>query len=171
MSEYSAGILLYRLKNQTLEVFLVHPGGPFWSKKDNGAWSIPKGLFEQGEEAQNAAIREFEEETGFKLTNDVMTDLGELKQPSGKIVHAWAVEQDVDEKSIVSNLFTMEWPKGTGVIKEFPEIDRGGWFNIEQAGQKLLKGQVPFLERLISSIDYHLDVSDQGDAPSQLSLL
>jgi predicted NUDIX family NTP pyrophosphohydrolase len=117
MSVHSAGIILFRFKNEKLEVMLVHPGGPFWAKKDDGAWSIPKGLFEENENPLDAAKREFKEETGYEVGGEFI-ELGELKQPSRKIVHAWALEKDIDETKIVSNTFTLEWPKNSGNIKE-----------------------------------------------------
>lgn len=143
----SAGILLYRIINSDLEVFLVHPGGPYWEKKDDGAWSVPKGEFEEGEDSLEAARREFREETGSDIKGDFM-ELKPLKQPSGKVVYVWAVEGNIDEVSIESNLFTMEWPPKSGKKQEFPEVDRGGWFTIPEARKKLLKGQVGFLDEL-----------------------
>ncbi|KQC06862.1 MAG: NUDIX hydrolase [Smithella sp. SDB] len=143
----SAGILLYRIVEGELEVFLVHPGGPYWEKKDEGSWSVPKGLFEEGEDSLEAARREFWEETGSNVKGDFM-ELKPLKQPSGKIVYVWAVEGNIDAASIESNLFTMEWPPNSGKEQEFPEVDRGGWFTIPQAREKLLKGQVGFLDEL-----------------------
>lgn len=143
----SAGILLYRLSDDGLEIFLVHPGGPFWAKKDEGAWSVPKGLFEEGENPLDAAKREFREETGFDLTGRFM-ELTPLKQPSGKIVYVWAVEGDIDAASIKSNMFSMEWPPKSGKEQEFPEVDKGGWFPMAQAREKLLPGQRGFLDQL-----------------------
>ena len=143
----SAGILLYRLSGDGLEVFLVHPGGPFWAKKDEGAWSVPKGLFEDDENPLEAAKREFREETGFDISGDFMA-LTPLKQPSGKVVHVWTVEGDIDAASIKSNMFSMEWPPRSGNQQEFPEVDRGGWFTIAQAQVKLLPGQRGFLDEL-----------------------
>lgn len=138
---------MYRLSDDGLEVFLVHPGGPFWAKKDDGAWSVPKGLFEDNENPLEAAKREFREETGFDISGDFMA-LTPLKQPSGKVVHAWTVEGNIDAASIKSNMFSMEWPPRSGNQQEFPEVDRGGWFKIPQAREKLLKGQVGFLDEL-----------------------
>ena len=143
----SAGILLYRLSGDGLEVFLVHPGGPFWAKKDEGAWSVPKGLFEDDENPLEAAKREFREETGFDISGDFMA-LMSLKQPSGKVVHVWTVEGNIDAASIKSNMFSMEWPPRSGNQQEFPEVDRGGWFTIAQAQVKLLPGQRGFLDEL-----------------------
>ena len=136
----SAGLLLYRKTSGTLEVFLVHPGGPFWAKKDDGAWSIPKGEFVAGEDALAAARREFTEETGFSVDGDFMP-LDPIKQPSGKIVHAWAICGDCDPTLLKSNTFTL---KG----RQFPEVDRAGWFPLDVAQQKILAGQRGFLEQL-----------------------
>lgn len=143
----SAGLILYRHRNGKLEVFLVHPGGPFWKKKDSGAWSIPKGGIAPGEDPQSAALREFEEETGMKIEGDLVP-LKPVRQTGGKVVHAWATEGACDPASIRSNTFSIEWPPRSGKQREFPEIDRAGWFEIETARQKILKGQRPFLDRL-----------------------
>ena len=148
MSFHSAGILLYRFVDQQLQVMLVHPGGPYWVSKDLGAWSIPKGLIEEDEPALEAAKREFKEETGFEVNGDFI-ELGTLKQPSKKIVHAWALEQDLDTTKIVSNTFELEWPKHSGKLEEYPEVDKGEWFDIEQAKTKISKGQVGFIDLLI----------------------
>lgn len=142
----SAGILLYRFRSGIPEVFLVHPGGPFWAKKDAGAWSIPKGEFEAGD-ALEAAKREFLEETGSPI-DGAFVALKPLKQRSGKVVHAWAVEGDIDASCVTSNTFSMEWPPRSGKQQEFPEVDRGGWFAIPQAREKLLTGQCGFLDEL-----------------------
>lgn len=143
----SAGILVYRIADTNLEVFLVHPGGPYWAKKDEGAWSVPKGLFEEKENVLEAARREFREETGFNITGTFIT-LTPLKQPSGKVVYVWAVEGNLDATSIKSNTFSMEWPPRSGKTQEFPEVDKGGWFTIAQAREKLLPGQRGFLDEL-----------------------
>lgn len=147
MLKKSAGILLYRILEGKPEVFLVHPGGPFWVNKDKGAWSIPKGLFEEGEDPLEAAKREFQEETGFVISGDFM-ELTPLKQPSGKTVYAWAVEGTIDAASVKSNIFSMEWPPQSGKEQKFPEVDRGGWFDLAQAREKLLPGQQGFLIEL-----------------------
>lgn len=147
MSEHSAGILLFRYRGNDLEVFLVHQGGPFWINRDEAAWSIPKGLYEENEEPLETARREFREETGFEAEGDFI-ELGQLKQSSYKIVHAWALEMDVDASKLKSNRFSLEWPRGSGVIKEFPEVDRGEWFGLSQAKRKIVKGQVEFIDRL-----------------------
>lgn len=143
----SAGILLYRMAENGLEVFLVHPGGPYWAKKDEKAWSVPKGEFETGEDSLDAAKREFKEETGFDITGNFM-ELTPLRQPSGKVVYVWAVEGNIDATSIKSNMFSMEWPPRSGKEQDFPEVDKGGWFTIAQAQEKLLPGQRGFLEQL-----------------------
>ena len=143
----TAGILLYRMRDAGLEVFLVHPGGPFWMKKDDGAWSIPKGEMEEGEDPLNAAKREFHEETGCSVEGNFIP-LMPLKQRGGKLVVAWAVEGDCDAESIKSNLFSMEWPPRSGKRAEFPEVDRAAWFALELAKEKILKSQVGFLEEL-----------------------
>jgi predicted NUDIX family NTP pyrophosphohydrolase len=151
----SAGLLMYRLHDSTLEVFLVHPGGPYWAKKDLGSWSIPKGEFEEGEDRLNAAKREFQEETGF-LPEGSFAALTPVKQPGGKTVYAWAVRGDCDAKTIVSNRFSIEWPPRSGKRQEFPEVDRAGWFTMEVAKEKILKGQVSLLEELSQIIDKDL---------------
>lgn len=147
MPLHTAGILLYRRRGGVLEVLLVHPGGPFWARKDLGAWSIPKGLCDPGEDPLAAARREFEEETGCAVDGECIP-LGELRQPSGKIVHAWAVEGDLDAGRIRSNTFAMEWPRGSGAMREFPEVDRAEWFDLDAARARIIKGQAPFLDRL-----------------------
>jgi predicted NUDIX family NTP pyrophosphohydrolase len=146
MPKRSAGLLLFRNPNQ-LEIFLVHPGGPFWARKDDGAWSLPKGEYSADEDALTAARREFQEETGISAGGDFLP-LGELRQPGGKIVTAWALEKDVDIALVKSNMFSLEWPPKSGNTREFPEIDRAAWFPVSQARRKLLKGQVAFLDRL-----------------------
>src|SRR6267154_6898636 len=148
MPKTSAGLLLYRLRDGALEVFLVHPGGPFWAKKDDGSWSIPKGEFEDGEEPLAAAKREFEEEMGVPATGEFMP-LKPLKQPSGKLVFAWAVRSDFDPSRLKSNMFSMEWPPKSGRQQQFPEVDKAAWFDVETARQKILKGQAPFLDQLL----------------------
>ena len=152
MSLHSGGILLFRFRDGKLEVLLVHPGGPFWIKKDEGAWSMPKGLFEEDESPLDAAKREFKEETGFEAVG-AFIELGEQKQPSRKIVHAWALEMELDETEVVSNRFSLEWPKRSGVIREYPEIDRASWFDIDLARKKIQKGQLGFIDRLIEILD------------------
>jgi predicted NUDIX family NTP pyrophosphohydrolase len=149
MPKLSAGLLLYRRTNRDVEVLLVHPGGPFWAKKDDGAWSIPKGEYEIGEDPFEVAIREFEEELGVAPPPiDHALPLGDLRQPSGKRVTAWALEGDVDVAEVHSNTFPMEWPPRSGRVQAVPEVDRAGWFDLDTARRKLLKGQVGFLDRL-----------------------
>ncbi len=138
---------MYRIKNKIIEVFLVHPGGPFWVKKDIGAWSIPKGLIDPGEDPLKAAQREFEEETNVKVSGN-FTPLTPVKQKSGKIVQAWAVEGDCDPSAVKSNTFSIEWPPHSGKEQEFPEVDRAAWFGIEEAKKKIIQGQVRLLEEL-----------------------
>jgi predicted NUDIX family NTP pyrophosphohydrolase len=152
MVKHSAGILMYRSREGSLEVLLVHPGGPFWAKKDEGAWSIPKGEFNiDTEDPLEAARREFAEETGFTPEGDFIS-LGTLAQSGMKIVRAWAVEGDCDAAHIKSNTFSMEWPPRSGKQREFPEVDRGDWFDIETAKTKILKGQTPFIDRLLEQL-------------------
>jgi predicted NUDIX family NTP pyrophosphohydrolase len=143
----SAGILLYRLRAGTPEVFLVHPGGPFWAKKDAGAWSLPKGEFGEGEDPLEHAKREFLEETGSPVGGRFLA-LSPVKLKGGKTIFAWAVEGDFDADAIRSNPFSMEWPPGSGRQQEFPEIDRGGWFDLSAARRKLQEGQLALLDEL-----------------------
>jgi len=144
---HSAGLLLYRFRNGALQVLLAHPGGPFWSGRDEGAWSIPKGVFDDSEQPLEAARREFREETGFDVDGRFL-DLGSLKQPSGKIVHAWTLKRDIDASRMRSNTFTLEWPRGSGRVQEFPEVDRLRWFDLPEATTCIHKGQRGFLDRL-----------------------
>lgn len=143
----SAGILLYRKRDDEIEVFLVHPGGPFWAKKDDGAWSIPKGEYVEGEDPLAVAKREFHEETGSQVSGDYLP-LIPLNQPSGKVISAWAVKGEVDPASLRSNTFCMEWPPKSGKLQEFPEVDRGMWCDLPTARKKLLPGQRAFLDQL-----------------------
>jgi predicted NUDIX family NTP pyrophosphohydrolase len=147
MPKLGAGVLLYRYRNGRLEVFLVHPGGPFWAKKDLAAWSIPKGEYDAGEKPEDAAKREFQEETGFAIPG-VMRELGVVKQAGGKIVSAWCCEGDCDPADLISNTFVMEWPPHSGRKSEFPEVDRGAWFSLAAAREQILKSQAPLLEKL-----------------------
>jgi predicted NUDIX family NTP pyrophosphohydrolase len=150
---FSAGLLLCRVNGDSLvEILLVHPGGPFWAKKDDGVWSIPKGEYDAGEEALDAAEREFEEELGQPAPAGPRIDLGEIDQSSAKRVHAWAIEADFDAEHITSNTFEMEWPPKSGTRVEFPEVDRAAWFTVAEAKTKLLPGQVGFLERLNAAL-------------------
>jgi predicted NUDIX family NTP pyrophosphohydrolase len=143
----SAGLLLFRDASGRLEVLLVHPGGPFWAKKDAGAWSIPKGEIGDGEDALTAARREFEEETGVRPVGEALA-LEPRRQPGGKLVYAWAMRGDLDPAAVRSATFSLEWPPRSGRRQEFPEIDRAAWFTLEEARTKILKGQVPFLDDL-----------------------
>ena len=143
----SAGILLYRLSANGPEVFLVHPGGPFWAKRDLGSWSVPKGEVEGDEDLLEAAKREFHEETGARIEGEFI-ELAALRQPSGKVVRVWAVEGEIDASSITSNTFSIEWPPRSGETREFPEIDRAEWFTLAEARDKLLVGQRPLLDQL-----------------------
>jgi predicted NUDIX family NTP pyrophosphohydrolase len=151
MTKRSAGIVMFRWRQRTLEFLLVHPGGPFWAKKDVGAWSIPKGLFESGEDALSAAKREFEEETGFRPDGPFL-ELGSFRQPGGKTIWAWAVEGEYDLATFRSNTFSMEWPPKSGRIQQFPEVDRAEWFGAPEAVQKISKGQVAIIEALLSKL-------------------
>jgi predicted NUDIX family NTP pyrophosphohydrolase len=148
----SAGLLLYRSSGQGLEVFLVHPGGPFWAKKDPGAWTIPKGELETGESAREAALREFEEEIGFRPEGELL-ELSPVRQRGGKTVQAWALRGDCDPEQIQSNPFTLEWPPRSGRMREFPEVDRADWFTIEGAREKINPGQIPLLEELAAILN------------------
>ncbi len=148
MGKLSAGILLYRKAHGALEVFLVHPGGPFWMKKDLGAWSIPKGEYEKGDDAFEAALREFEEETGTACPKGEVRSLDTVKLSSGKVISAWAMEGDCNAEAIHSNTFSMEWPPKSGKTQEFPEVDRAEWFGLAAARAKIHPMQGAFLERL-----------------------
>lgn len=143
----SAGLLLYRFEQASLQVFLVHPGGPFFAHKDEGAWSIPKGEYQEGDDPLATAKREFHEETGSDVTGSFHT-LSPLTQPNGKVVSAWAVESDIDEATVKSNTFSLEWPPRSGKRQECPEVDRGAWFDVPTARTKLQPGQRGFLDQL-----------------------
>lgn len=143
----SAGVLLFRRRGAELEVLLVHPGGPFWKNKDAGAWSIPKGEYTQEEDAFAAARREFTEETGLQVDGEFVA-LGEVRQPGGKYVSAWALEHDLDPSLVRSNTFSIHWPPKAGTMREFPEVDKADWFSLAAAREKMLKGQLEFLTRL-----------------------
>jgi predicted NUDIX family NTP pyrophosphohydrolase len=147
--ETSAGLLLFRRREGELEILLVHPGGPFWANKDEGAWSIPKGLYEPSEDPLMAARREFEEETGAAVDGKFVA-LGEFKLPSGKRLSVWAAEGDFDPDKLISNEFEMEWPPRSGKRGRFPEVDRAGWFSLETARIKLTKGQVQVVDAFVS---------------------
>jgi predicted NUDIX family NTP pyrophosphohydrolase len=148
----SAGILLWRSRKGRLEVLLAHQGGPFWVKKDIGHWTIPKGEVEPGEEFVAVARREFAEETGHEPPNDLLTDLGQITQKSGKLVLGWAVQGDLDPSTAVSNTYEMEWPPHSGLVQTFPEIDRVEWFDLDEARRRLKAAQVPFLDRLQAAL-------------------
>ena len=145
MAKRSAGLLMFRRKANEVEVFLVHPGGPLWARKDEGTWTIPKGEPSEGEEPLAAAEREFREETGFEARGEFL-DLGTVKQTGGKLVSAWAFEGDCDPAKLTSNLCTIEWPPRSGRMIEIPEVDRGAWFSLEAARTAILKSQQPFLD-------------------------
>ena len=153
MPKLSAGVLLYRICDGVVETLIAHPGGPFWARKDDGAWSIPKGEYTDGEDPWAAAQREFSEELGLPVPAGPRVDLGTLKQPSGKVVTAFAVRGDLDVTDARSNTFELEWPKGSGTVREFPEVDRVGWFSVAQARSKLLKGQQAYLDLLMAHPD------------------
>lgn len=150
MPKLSAGLLLYRVCDGGVEVLIGHPGGPFWARKDDGAWSIPKGEYTDGEDPWAAAQREFEEEVGWAPPAGPRVDLGAVKQPSGKVLTVFAVRGDLDITDAHSNTFELEWPRGSGRIRAFPEVDRVGWFSIAQARAKLLKGHRDFLDQLMA---------------------
>jgi predicted NUDIX family NTP pyrophosphohydrolase len=153
MPAISAGLLLYRRRDSGVEVLLVHPGGPYWAGKDEGAWSVPKGLVDAGEEELATAHREFKEETGFDARGaGSERDLGTFQLPGGKRLHVWAIEGDCDPAELQSNLFEMEWPPRSGRRARFPEVDRGGWFDREPALLKIAKGQRPVLEKFYSAL-------------------
>ena len=151
MAKISAGVLLYRRRPVGVEVMLVHPGGPFWAKKDAGAWSIPKGLVNEGEHLLAAAKREFLEETGTAIEGECL-DLGQHKQPGGKIIIAFAQERDFDPSSLESNVFSLEWPPHSGRTAEFPEVDRAAWYSLAEAMEKATKGQRPIIAALAEKL-------------------
>jgi len=151
MPKRSAGLLMYRRSRGSLEVLLVHPGGPFWMKKDLGAWSIPKGEYEAGEEPLAAGTREFEEETGL-VAKGPYTPLRSITQQVGKVVQAWAFEGDCDAESLKSTTFSLEWPPRSGRRQEFPEVDRGGWFSLEEARRRILPAQAALLDELAAKM-------------------
>jgi predicted NUDIX family NTP pyrophosphohydrolase len=162
-SQRSGGVLLFRSGAEgDLEVLLVHPGGPFWAKKDDGVWSIPKGELDGDEDALAAARREFAEETGFTPDGQFI-DLGAIKQPGGKVVCVWAVDSDFDPRALVSNSFEMEWPKNSGQMRSFPEVDRAAWLDIATARRKILKGQAGFIDRLINVLGARRSAQQMDD--------
>jgi len=147
MAKESAGLLMYRRREGRLQVFLVHPGGPFWKRKDAGAWTIPKGEYLPGEDAMAAAKREFQEETGLTAFGELV-ELPSITQRSGKVVHAWAFAGDADPDSIRSNTFELEWPPGSGRWQSFPEVDRAAWFDLEDARERIVPAQAPLIDAL-----------------------
>jgi predicted NUDIX family NTP pyrophosphohydrolase len=153
-NKHSAGILLYRRTGAEPEFLLVHPGGPFWARKDEGAWSIPKGQIEDEEQPRACAIRELEEELGAApaLDPEQLIELGSIRQRAGKVVEAWAAEAEFDPAALDSNTFSMEWPPRSGKQQEFPEVDRAGWFDLEAARVKIIPAQAEFLDRLLERI-------------------
>jgi len=151
MPAESAGVLLWRRRGNAVEIFLIHPGGPFWKNKDAGAWSIPKGLVDPKEDHLAAAKREFAEETGFTIAGDYVL-LGRFRQSRAKMLTVYAVEGDCDPDQLVSNTFEMEWPPKSGRRQDFPEVDRGAWFEVGEAAEKILKGQLPLLEKLAAEL-------------------
>lgn len=153
MAKKTAGLLLFRDTSGSVEVLLVHPGGPFWARKDDGAWSIPKGELGEDEDPLAAAKREFEEETGSSAPGGEIIPLEPLRQPSGKILHAWAIHGDFDPGKLKSNTFSMEWPPKSGRQQDFPEVDRAAWFSIDDAARKILTGQAPLLRQLLEKIE------------------
>jgi predicted NUDIX family NTP pyrophosphohydrolase len=164
MPKLSAGLLLYRSVAGRVEVLLVHPGGPYWAKRDDGAWSLPKGEYEAEEDPFEVAVREFREELGVDPPGHRRAvSLGELRQPGGKRVSAWALEGELDVTAVRSNTFTMEWPPRSGRAREFPEVDRAGWFGLEAARRKLVPGQVGFIDRLTALLG---EAFPSGRAPS-----
>lgn len=171
MKEIAAGLLVYRFKNDELEVFIVHNGGPYFAKKDNGVWNLPKGRLEEGEDALEAAKREFTEETSFELPSGELIGLGEITYPRGdKKVLAWAVEGDFDESKLQSNTTQIQWPPRSGKKLEIPEIDRGGWFTLPQASKKIYSPLIPFLERLANELHVPFGPEAIPDPPTQSSL-
>jgi predicted NUDIX family NTP pyrophosphohydrolase len=171
MKKFSAGILVYRIKDRQPEVLLVHPGGPFWAKKDLGAWSIPKGEYYEDEEPLAAAKREFEEEIGQAAPEGEFVELGEFKRKDGKTIAAWAVEADMDVSKVQSNTFEMEWPPRSGQKQEFPEIDKAAWFPLNEAAPKMHSGQPLFLEQLANILHVPFGTEETPKEPSQQQLL
>ncbi|MEA1886334.1 MAG: NUDIX domain-containing protein [Bacteroidota bacterium] len=156
MAKKSAGILLYRFTKGIFEVLIVHPGGPYWAKKDKGAWSIPKGEFDDKEDPLEAAIREFNEELGLEIKGDFIS-LTPVKQPGGKTVFAYAVEKDFDNSGFTSNTFSLEWPPNSGKIQEFPEVDKAGWYDYETSKRKINKAQAVIIEELAEKLNLKKD--------------
>lgn len=162
----AAGLLLYRRHGELLEVFLVHPGGPFWTKKDAGAWSLPKGEIGEDEEPLRAAKREFTEETGFPIEGE-FRPLEPIKQPGGKVVQAWAIEAECDPAQVHSNVFTMEWPPKSGRTQQFPEVDRAAWFAVAEARKRIIAAQIDFLDQLVSVLGSAKDSESRCEISSK----
>lgn len=163
MKKLSAGLLLYRKRDGKVEVLIAHMGSPWWAKKDAGAWSIPKGEYQEGDDPIANAKREFKEELGLEVPPGELQELGEVKQNNNKIVKAWALEADLDTRRTVSNTVTIEWPPRSGKMQEFPEIDRTAWFSLEQAAPKLISAQAEFLQRLAEK----LNISTEDSKPPE----
>jgi predicted NUDIX family NTP pyrophosphohydrolase len=161
----SAGLLLYRSTRDGPEVLLAHPGGPFWARKDEGVWSLPKGEYDEESDALEAARREFGEETGLRIPAGEPFPLGEVTQRGGKRVSAWALEGDLDLTGAASNTFEMEWPRGSGRVAEFPEVDRVEWLPLDRAYAKILPAQAPFLDRLLQALDHLGSAENSGGSP------
>lgn len=159
------------MKNGQIEVLIAHPGGPFFVKKDDGVWSIPKGLYEGNEDALAAAKREFEEEIGFPAPAGEYIELGEIKRKDGKYIRAWAVEGDIDVSKVKSNTFDIEWPPQSGKIQEFPEVDRAAWVDINNATAKMHTGQGIFIKRLADKLGYKFEADETKNESNQQSLL
>ena len=163
MGATSAGLLLYRMSPEgAVEVLIAHPGGPFWARRDDAAWSVPKGEYLVGEDPLDAAYREFEEEVGLRAPEGNAVFLGERRQSGGKRVSVWALEGDLDVTDSSSNTFEIEWPRGSGKMQEFPEVDRVEWVPIDLARRKLLKGQAPFVDALLGALAPASGRSDRG---------
>jgi len=156
MKKQSAGILAYRFRNEHCEVFLIHPGGPYWKNRDRDAWSIPKGEFDEGERPFDAALREFQEETGHEVDGDFW-ELEPVIQKGGKTVYAWAVEADLDAGNITSNTFKMEWPPKSGQYKDFPEADKAEWIPVDEAQERMFKGQEPLIDQLAETLELDME--------------
>jgi predicted NUDIX family NTP pyrophosphohydrolase len=164
MPKFSAGVLLYRVTDGVVEVLIGHPGGPFWARKDDGAWSIPKGEYDSDEDPWAAAQREFGEELGCEVPEGPRIAFDAVKQPSGKVLTVFAVGADLAVTDAHSNTFTLEWPKGSGRLQEFPELDRVGWFPVATARRKLLKGHVVFLDLLMA---HHAGLGEGDPQPAR----
>jgi predicted NUDIX family NTP pyrophosphohydrolase len=177
MAKLSAGILLYKHEDDKVKVMLVHPGGPFWAKKDDGAWSIPKGEIDADEDMLDAARREFAEEIGSEVPKGELVELGEVKTASGKVIHVWAMEHDFDVTTLKSNSFEMAWPPKSGQKQTFPEVDKAAWFGIAEAPVKMHTGQAVFIERLAEKLSVSMTPAETTEPagggqtePGQISL-